>query len=160
MTTLTENNAVKVVHYEYPHPYLGILHLQFQDTQLIRLDFSSTSQTHARPSSAISQALDRYFLDKQDITLPCFYQGTPFQQRVWESISVIPFGQTCTYGELAKKLKTCAQAVGQALKRNPVPIIVPCHRVIAMRSVGGYAGQSSGRYLKIKKWLLNHEKSN
>ena len=63
-----------------------------------------------------------------------------------------------TYGELAQQLGTSARAIGQACRTNPVPIIVPCHRVIAANHAGGYAGHTSGKLLAIKKYLLDHEK--
>lgn len=82
-------------------------------------------------------------------------EGTPFQKRVWRQLLKIPFGETRSYGWIAKKmgLNGGAQAVGQVVKKNPVPILIPCHRVIASDgSVGGY---SSG--VSIKKKLLRHE---
>jgi methylated-DNA-[protein]-cysteine S-methyltransferase len=81
-------------------------------------------------------------------------QGTPFQQRVWALLLEIPFGQTVTYGALAKKLGCkSAQAVGVAVGKNPISILIPCHRVVgADGSLTGYAGG-----LDCKRWLLEHE---
>ena len=67
-------------------------------------------------------------------------QGTPFQQRVWQELLTIPYGQTATYGDLARRLGCRSpQAVGQAASRNPVAIIIPCHRLVAAHGLGGYA---------------------
>ena len=62
-----------------------------------------------------------------------------------------------TYGELAKLLNTSAQAVGNACRENPIPIIIPCHRVVSRASLGGYCGKTSGSKIQIKTWLLQNE---
>ena len=82
-------------------------------------------------------------------------RGTPFQLRVWQELRRIPWGQTISYGELARRVGNpkASRAVGQANAVNPIPLIIPCHRVIAADgSLGGY---SSG--LDRKRWLLRHE---
>ena len=84
-------------------------------------------------------------------------EGTPFQKKVWQELKKIPSGQTRTYGELARKLKSSPRAVGNACRRNPVPLIVPCHRVVAKNGLGGFAGQTSGETVNAKQWLLNYE---
>jgi methylated-DNA-[protein]-cysteine S-methyltransferase len=86
-------------------------------------------------------------------------KGTPYQRKVWRALSHIPFGQTITYGELAEELKTSAQAVGMACKFNPMPILIPCHRVVARNGLGGFFGETSGKQIDIKAWLIDHEKS-
>ena len=88
---------------------------------------------------------------------------TPFQEKVFAIVKKIPKGQTMTYGEIAKILNSSPRAVGQALRRNPTPIIVPCHRVIKSDgTLGGYAGKMNStkkiRLLKsegVKKIILN-----
>ena len=85
-------------------------------------------------------------------------RGTPFQRRVWQALRGIPSGSTCSYGELAHELGSSARAVGGACRRNPIPIVVPCHRVAAAAGgVGGFMGQRDGEALTIKQWLLDHE---
>jgi len=88
-------------------------------------------------------------------SLPLDPQGTPFQLRVWQELRQIPWGRTISYKELAARVgnpRAC-RAVGQANGANPIPLIIPCHRVIAADgSLGGY---SSG--LERKRWLLRHE---
>ena len=91
---------------------------------------------------------------------PILLNGTPFQKRVWEILSTIPHGQTVTYGDIAREMAACtgkrkmsAQAVGQAVSRNPISIIIPCHRVVgAGDRLTGYAGG-----IDRKEWLLRHE---
>ena len=104
----------------------------------------------------IKRQLFEYFDGKrQAFDLPLYLKGTPFQESVWNELLTIPFGQTISYGELANRLNNLdgVRAVGTANGRNPISIVVPCHRVIqANGSLGGYAGG-----LEIKHFLLEHE---
>ena len=107
-----------------------------------------------------AQWLDGYFGgEDREVDVPLRLQGTAFQQTVWELLQDIPFGETTTYGALARRIEqrrgSCvpARAVGAAVGRNPVLIVVPCHRVIgADGSLTGYAGG-----MDCKRWLLEHE---
>lgn len=83
--------------------------------------------------------------------------GTPFRQRVWAAIAAIPPGATRTYGELARELGSAPRAVGQACGDNPLPLIIPCHRVVAAHGAGGFAHSGGGFHLRVKTWLLAHE---
>ncbi|MFV0375679.1 MAG: methylated-DNA--[protein]-cysteine S-methyltransferase [Mangrovibacterium sp.] len=107
----------------------------------------------------ITEQFDDYFAGYRfDFDLPLGPQGTKFQQKVWQELANIPYGQLMSYGELALKLgdKNLVRAVGGANSKNPIAIIVPCHRVIgANNKLVGYAGG-----LWRKKWLLQHELSN
>lgn len=82
-------------------------------------------------------------------------QGTPFQRKVWQALCEIPPGTTCTYAELAAKLASSPRAVGGAVGANPVPILIPCHRV--MGQGGKLTGFSAPGGLVTKRWLLRHE---
>ena len=84
--------------------------------------------------------------------------GTPFQLRVWRALMAIPAGRPTTYGTMAKRLGTAARAVGQACGSNPLPILIPCHRVLAANGLGGFMHSSSGVPLDVKTWLLAHER--
>ena len=92
---------------------------------------------------------------RQTFDLPLVPVGTPFQRKVWSALSDIPYGQTITYGELARRV-VCpkgSRAVGQANHRNPLPILLPCHRVVgANGTLTGYGGG-----LELKEWLLRLE---
>ncbi|NBC48858.1 MAG: methylated-DNA--[protein]-cysteine S-methyltransferase [Gammaproteobacteria bacterium] len=116
---------------------------------------------HQSPTPAprwLSEALDAYFADPaRPIDCPIEPAGTAFQRRVWARIALIPPGQTATYGALASELGSSARAVGNACRANPVPLRVPCHRVVAASGLGGFAGDRDGRLLTIKRWLLAHE---
>ncbi len=93
-----------------------------------------------------------------------WHQGTMFQQKVWRALLKIPYGEVVTYGVLAKQLDSCAQAIGNACRHNRFPLIVPCHRVVAARGIGGYAGDTVEKqkgdihFLQVKQWLLAHER--
>jgi methylated-DNA-[protein]-cysteine S-methyltransferase len=108
------------------------------------------------PFEAAREQLDAYFAgDLEQFDLPLALHGTEFQLRVWEQLAKIPFGETISYSELARRLgdPKLVRAVGLANGRNPVSIIIPCHRVIgADGSLVGYGGG-----LERKKWLLEHE---
>jgi methylated-DNA-[protein]-cysteine S-methyltransferase len=94
-----------------------------------------------------------------EFDLPLKLAATRHRLDVWEAMQRIPAGATRTYGELAKEIGSSARAVGGACGANPIPVVVPCHRVIgAGRSIGGFMGASDeGFELGIKRWLLEHE---
>lgn len=82
--------------------------------------------------------------------------GTAYQQRVWQAIADIPYGQTRTYGQLARTIGSGPRAVANACGANMMPVIIPCHRVVAQNGIGGFMqGKLNG--LAVKKWLLKHE---
>lgn len=83
--------------------------------------------------------------------------GTDFQRKVWRVLFEIPCGEVRTYGQIAQALGSSPRAVGGACKRNPCPIVIPCHRVVAQKGLGGFFGQTHGEKYSIKAWLLKHE---
>ena len=89
--------------------------------------------------------------------LPLAIEGTPFQRAVWLAMCAIPRGRTRTYGELALELGGEARAVGQACGDNRLPIVIPCHRVVAADGIGGFSHATGGYLLEAKRWLLLHE---
>ncbi len=141
---------------------LGRLGVQTAHEKIQRLDYLAGS-VRLRTASGdferkVETALKNYFENPaMNFSLPLELAGTPFQQRVWQALTRIPFAGTLTYGELAASLGSGARAVGNACRHNPVPIIVPCHRVVAADGIGGYAGSTSGPVLDRKRWLLEHE---
>ena len=155
-----------VVAFPETPPELGPLWLCFTDRGLLALEFAggqSSPKQEAPPSSVMPfinqarQALADYFrgVPTNFAALTLDPRGTPFQLRVWQELRLIPWGQTISYGELARRVGNpkASRAVGQANAINPIPLIIPCHRVInAEGSLGGY---SSGP--DRKRWLLRHE---
>ena len=91
--------------------------------------------------------------------IPYLYpDATDFQMRVWDQVTKIEFGTTRTYGELARKIRSGARAVGNACRCNRLLLIVPCHRVVAATGLGGFMGDIDGSLVRRKKWLLEHER--
>jgi methylated-DNA-[protein]-cysteine S-methyltransferase len=102
--------------------------------------------------------LGRYFEDPHfPFDLPIALDGTPFRRRVWEALRRIPVGEVLTYGALADRLDTVARPLGGACGSNPVPPVVPCHRVVARDGLGGFMGRTDGHPMEVKRWLLRHE---
>lgn len=102
--------------------------------------------------------LQKYCQNGQQVfDLPLKPAGTKFQQRVWQALRNIPAGEVRSYGELAHQLRSSAQAVGNACRRNPIPLLIPCHRVVAKSGLGGFVGQTEGEQLALKQRLLSHE---
>jgi len=103
--------------------------------------------------------LEGYFANGHtQFDLPLSELGTPFQKSVWRLLRKIPVGQTVCYKDLAIKLNTSPRAVGSACRSNPIQIVTPCHRVVAKNDLGGYMGRTSGAPIRMKQWLINHER--
>lgn len=129
-----------------------LTHIEFLSDD-VSLSASKESLIHK-----IVYELNSYFKDPHyEFTIPYQLTGTAFQKRVWNALVCLPIGTTITYGELAEKLKTGARAIGQACRTNPLPILIPCHRVLSQHGFGGYSGDRTGKKIAIKQWLLNHE---
>ena len=102
--------------------------------------------------------LERYLDDpRYRFDLPFEYIGTDFQCRVWKEISRISSGKTITYKGVAQRLKSAPRPVGGACGANRIPIIIPCHRVLASHGIGGFMHARGGAPIDIKRWLLRHE---
>lgn len=144
----------------YIHTPLGIAKLEGDEKGLISISILSGADT---VSDVIPEILEdavyqlREYFDgkRKEFSLPLNLQGTDFQKRVWEALKDIPYGRTCSYLELSKKLGDvkAIRAVASANGKNPMWIIIPCHRVIG--SDGSLVGYAGG--LHRKKWLLDHE---
>jgi methylated-DNA-[protein]-cysteine S-methyltransferase len=90
--------------------------------------------------------------------LPLAVGGTLFQKRVWGEISRIPRSETRSYSEVAEGIGSGARAVGAACGANRVPLVIPCHRVVGHRGIGGFMNANAGSALAVKRWLLDHER--
>lgn len=124
---------------------------------LHKLDFTSLKQVDPYLSTIITHALDHYFESGSlAADIPLSLQGTHFQKRVWRALRDIPSGTVRTYGEIAAELNTGSRAVGQACRRNNIPLFIPCHRVVASQGLGGFMG--GYREVEKKRWLLQHER--
>lgn len=138
--------------------------LVFAGDALAELDFLPADRPLVSPGQVTrrdaAQWLECWFEDpRTPCTLRLEPRGTPFQHRVWGALVEIPAGQTRTYGALARELGTSARAVGNACRANPLPIVIPCHRVVSAAGAGGYMGETGGDPMTIKRWLLAHERA-
>ena len=141
---------------------LGRIGVRMTGDTVTGLDYLPTTAPEQPPANAATAAvvaqLEAYFRDpRYPFTVPLAAGGTAFQQRVWAALQAIPPGTVLTYGELARQLGTAARAIGGACRANPLPILIPCHRVVGQQSLGGYTGAATGDPLGIKRWLLRHE---
>lgn len=137
------------------------LYLVATETHLINIQFTQPQKALLQTTELLSMAtiqLDEYFQGKRTtFSLPFKLTGTPFQLAVWKELQNIPYGQTTSYKEISQKINKpkAYRAVGMANNKNPLPIIIPCHRVIG--SNGKLIGYAGG--LKLKNYLLELEKS-
>jgi methylated-DNA-[protein]-cysteine S-methyltransferase len=122
-----------------------------EDSFVIKSFFSEDPLKQNVKSEKLKHGLELYFKGGR-VELDFRYKIDGFTGRVMEVVRKIPYGQTITYGELAEQLETSPRAIGQALKRNPIPVLIPCHRVVARDGIGGYSGG-----VGIKKALLELE---
>jgi len=140
----------------------GVLGIRCTDDVLTGIEFLPRFTAPQTPSNAfarqVCEQLSAYLGDPDfRFSLPVALCGTDHQNKVWRAMSSIPRGETRSYGELAAELRSGAQAVGQACGANPIPVIVPCHRVVGKSGLGGFMHHAGGKPLDIKRWLLAHE---
>ena len=144
-----------------------------RDGRVVEIRYVPLTAPSVEPRDPIAEKakeqLERYREDPDaTFDLPIHVEGTELQKRVWQAMRAIPRGKTRTYGELASELGEIARelgveprglnrAVGQACGDNKLPIVIPCHRVVAANGIGGFAHSSDGYLIEAKRWLLNHE---
>ena len=140
---------------------VGKIIVMADDEAVTHIELSAKHRPAGKPklNAVLTRAqkqLVEYFTGKREnFDLPLKPEGTAFQQKVWKALAKIPFGQTRSYGQIAKAVNSPAasRAVGAACGRNPLPIVIPCHRVVG--STGSLTGFGGG--LSMKEWLLKHE---
>ncbi len=138
------------------HTRFGPLGVESDGAHIVALHWAATPQGagSALLGEAVAQ-LEAYDAGKLTVfDLPLAPKGTAFQQRVFAALRAIPYGETLTYGEIASALSCAAQPVGQACGANPVPVIIPCHRVLSRHGIGGFSGAGG---VEGKIALLKHE---
>jgi methylated-DNA-[protein]-cysteine S-methyltransferase len=133
-----------------------------REERVVEIRYLPSSAASVSPRNALAaRAAEqlRAYLENPDIRfdLPLAVEGTPFQRKLWEALCRIPRGKTRTYGDLARELEGEARAVGQACGDNRLPVVIPCHRVVAAGGIGGFAHSTGGYLLEAKRWLLAHE---
>jgi methylated-DNA-[protein]-cysteine S-methyltransferase len=158
----------------------AVLGVRTDGRAVTRLAYLPRDERAQAPADAVAAKLadeiERYLADPEyRFTVPLAPSGTPFQQRVWQALGAIAPGQSRTYGEVARMVRSAPRAVGQACGANRIALVIPCHRVIAaMGSIGGFMGVAGTRQgalpivgeiaraedenpIAIKRWLLRHE---
>lgn len=141
---------------------IGKIGIRTSDNYLLGINYLGDSALIIKPKTIMAkETLEQvlcYFADPEfSFKIPFSLNVTPFQERVLQALRKIPVGTTRSYAELAQLLETKPRPVGNACRKNPIPIIIPCHRIIASTGMGGYGGAIKGPILEIKRWLLQHE---
>ena len=133
---------------------LGPLTLRATPDQIVALDWhDATSEPSALLTEALAQLAAYFAGTLTRFDLPLAY-GSGIHEQVRRAMEAIPFGETRTYGDLARELHIPAQTVGQASGANPIPILIPCHRILGAHSLGGFSAKGG---VETKVWLLKHE---
>lgn len=136
---------------------LGDLTLSEEDGAIVSLDWGRVAEQQPTPllRDAADQLQDYFDGKRRHFQIPLAPHGTPYQRRVWAELQRIPPGETRSYGDMARALASGPRAMGQANGKNPIPIIIPCHRVVgADGSIGGYSGLDGA---DTKRFLLDLE---
>ena len=144
---------------------LATIGLCFDSQKLTRLSYllkktpKAAASTHAK---RVQTTIEKYLkpssrVVSKKLKIDFLLSVSDFQKSVLDQLLLIPYGETRTYGEIAKILKTSPRAVGNACRNNPMPLIIPCHRVVSAKDIGGYDGAKSGDLLAIKYKLLASE---
>lgn len=138
------------------HTPIGDVTVSEEDGVIVSVDWGWGRDQTETPllRRACNQLHDYFDGTRTAFDLPLAPVGTPYRRRVWQALCDIPYGQTRSYAAIARVAGGSARSVGQANGRNPVPIIIPCHRVVATTHLGGYSG---GEGLATKRFLLTLE---
>jgi methylated-DNA-[protein]-cysteine S-methyltransferase len=147
----------------YPTPF-AVLGIRTAGDLLTGIDYlprgAATLDPISKFAARVCRQIDRYLDDASySFDLPFDFRGTAFQCKVWRAIHAIPSGKTLSYSEIAKQLKTAPRPVGGACGANRIPIVIPCHRVLAADGIGGFMHSRGGYPIEVKRWLLRHERA-
>jgi methylated-DNA-[protein]-cysteine S-methyltransferase len=140
-----------------------VLGVRTKGDWLAGIDYLSPDASNLGPQNALAKEVCRqlqgYLADPgYSFDLSLLIEGTSYQRRVWQLIQAIPSGETASYAKIAIQLHSSPRAVGRACGANRIPIVIPCHRVIAKNGgLGGFMNARDGHPLAIKRWLLHHE---
>ncbi len=145
----------------FPSP-VCVLGIRTEGARLAEIRFLPRSTKLQAPLNSTAQEvceqLERYLADPEfRFSLKLKSGGTEHQRAVWSQMRRLRPGRTMTYGDLAIRLKSSPRAVGQACGANSIPIVIPCHRIVASGGLGGFAHCDDGFPLNVKRWLLDHE---
>lgn len=142
---------------------VGKLGLREEGGFLVRIEFLESQAAVLAPQTGLLREAQRqlaaWFADPSfRFDLPYRLDGSEFRRRVWAQIATIPCGEVRTYAEIAHAIHSAPRPVGGACGANPLPLLIPCHRVVAANGLGGFNARRGGLdWLPIKQWLLKHE---
>jgi methylated-DNA-[protein]-cysteine S-methyltransferase len=142
---------------------IATIGIQLQNSKLVKVGFlrrAAPFMATDKKAKSVQYKIENYlYADPAVKYFDIDYQldGTVFQRKVLNQLLQIPYGETRSYGDIAGILKTSPRAVGNACRNNPLPIVIPCHRVVAASGIGGFAGATEGGLLDIKYRLLKLE---
>jgi methylated-DNA-[protein]-cysteine S-methyltransferase len=144
---------------EFPKFKVGVATRDGVVTELKYLPLSAVSVSpKIELATRAERQLQSYRSDPNAVfDLPVAIEGFELQKAVWKAMCAIPRGKTRTYGELARELGTDPREIGQACGDNRLPLVIPCHRIVAANGIGGFAHATSGYLVEAKRWLLMHE---
>ena len=140
---------------------IATIGLQFKGEKLSKLSYLKAEPAKAarnKQIEVVKNKLIKYLAEKsklKQLDIDVLLEVTDFQRSVLKQLQKIPYGETRTYGDIAKTLKTSPRAVGNACRNNPLPIVIPCHRVVAAKGIGGYDGATTGSLLDIKTQVVS-----
>ena len=148
---------------DFPKMKVGV---RTREGRVVEIRYLPLSSAVISPKNELAERaarqLERYREDPDtQFDLPLLVQGSPLERAVWDAMCAIPRGRTRTYGDLARELEAAhsatPRAIGQACGDNRLPIVIPCHRVVAADGIGGFGHSTGGYLLEAKRWLLAHE---
>lgn len=144
---------------EFPKFKVGVATRDGVVTELkyLPLSLGSVSAKDSLAERAAVQLEDYKRDPNSKFDLPVVIDGTELQKAVWKAMCAIPRGRTRTYGDLARELGANPRDIGQCCGDNRLPLVIPCHRIVAANGIGGFAHATSGYLLEAKRWLLMHE---
>ena len=156
MNSLLESYQAKLA---APFAVLGVRTI---GERLIGIEYLPRDVATLKPQTAFAREVCRQlsaYLKKPsfEFDLPFDYDGTDFQKRVWKAVHAIPSGSVLSYKQVAKKIGSAPRPVGTACGANLIPILIPCHRVVASQGIGGFMNVRRGAAIEVKRWLLHHE---
>ena len=139
----------------------GAIGIRARDDFLIGIELIPEPMAEKLPNESfvqqIAQQVREYLSNPLAVlNIPYAVKGTHFQKRVWQAIAAIPSGETLSYSELAQKVGSGPRAVANVCGANQVPLVIPCHRVVSKKGIGGFM-QGNQNGLNVKRWLLTHE---
>jgi methylated-DNA-[protein]-cysteine S-methyltransferase len=145
----------------YPAPF-AVIGIRTSGKSVTDLRYLPSDVAPSRPTNSLAREvirqIERYLVEPEFVfDLPLEIDGSDFRKRVWEVMCEIPAGKTLTYGEVAARIGSAPRAVGGACGDNRIPLIIPCHRIVARNGIGGFMHTTGELELDIKRWLLAHE---